>query len=158
LTFPASLLSLHSPSELARLIDYTNLSPAATSENIRKLCDEAKTYGFYAVCVNPSRTYEAEHHLKGSNVKVVTVVSFPFGASKPETKAMEANYAIKDGAAEVDMVANLGRLCEHDYSFVAKEVSRVSKVTKTNDTLLKVIIETGLLTTEQIIRASQVIQ
>lgn len=144
--------------ELARVIDYTNLCPGATSKNIRKLCDEAKTYGFYAVCLNPSRTHEAVRRLKGSNVKVVTVVSFPFGASKPGTKATEAGYAIRDGAAEIDMVANLGRLCEADYSFVAKEISRVSKVTRTAGTPLKVIIETGLLTTEQIIRTSQVVQ
>lgn len=151
-------INLQSSTELARLVDYTNLSAAATSRDIRKLCNEAMTYGFYSVCVNPSRTYEAKQCLKGSKVNVVAVVSFPFGASKPQTKAIEADSAIKDGATEIDMVANLGRLCEGDYSFVAKEILLVSKVSRIAGTPLKVIIETGLLRREQIIRASQTVQ
>ena len=107
--FPCSKL------ELAQLIDYTKLSPSASLEDISEICTEARRYKFFGVCVNPCMTYSAKRHLKGSQVVVVTVVSFPFGCSRVETKLLETKIAIEDGATEIDMVVNLGKLHDNDF-------------------------------------------
>jgi len=96
--------------ELASFIDHTLLSPSATYADVDKLCHEAKSYGFHAVCVNPVNVKRCKDQLKGSEVKVVSVIGFPFGANKTEIKAAEAKAAIEDGADELDMVMNVGAL------------------------------------------------
>ena len=98
------------PDEIAAYIDHTLLAPDATEEQIEKLCNEAKSYKFAAVCVNGTHTKLCRQLLEGSSVKVCTVVGFPLGASKGEVKAFETAQAVKDGAQEIDMVINIGLL------------------------------------------------
>lgn len=134
--------------ELNKLIDHTLLKQDATPEAIEKLCKEALEYHFMSVCVNPGFVPLAAKLLKGSDVKVCTVVGFPLGATLPESKAYEAKLAIKAGATEVDMVLNDSMAKVHDYEFIANEVKLVKKAC--GKILLKVILETCLLTDEEI--------
>ena len=134
--------------KLSKYIDHTILKPQATSEDIIRLCAEAKQYDFMSVCVNPANVALAKKELKGSDVKVCTVVGFPLGATLPESKAYEAKLAIKAGATEVDMVLNDSMAKVHDYEFIANEVKLVKKAC--GKILLKVILETCLLTDEEI--------
>ncbi len=134
--------------ELNKLIDHTLLKQDASPEAIEKLCKEALEYHFMSVCVNPGFVPLAAKILKGSDVKVCTVVGFPLGATLPESKAYEAKLAIKAGATEVDMVLNDSMAKAHDYEFIANEVKLVKKAC--GKILLKVILETCLLTDEEI--------
>jgi len=140
--------------QLARMIDHTLLKPDATSDDIKKLCEEAKTYGFYAVCVFPTYVKLAANCLYGTNTKVCAVVGFPFGANASETKAFEASNAIRDGAHEVDMVMNIGAFKSGDYDAVKKDIKAV--VDASDDKIVKVIIETELLIDEEKIRACRI--
>ena len=135
--------------ELNRYFDHTLLKPDATSEGIRKLCEEAKQYYFASVCVNPDFVPLAADLLKGSGVNVCTVVGFPLGANMPEVKALEAKRAILDGATEVDMVLNISMAKEHSYGYIEKEIRLVKEAC--GNILLKVILETCLLTDEEIV-------
>ena len=134
--------------ELARMIDHTLLKPEATSEGIKKLCEEAVKYNFASVCVNPGRVKEAYEIVKNSDVKVCTVIGFPLGATTTESKVFETKDAIKNGATEVDMVINVGRLKDKDYDFVKEDIKSVVDAAK-GKALTKVIIETCLLTDEE---------
>lgn len=134
--------------EIARMIDHTLLKQDASSEAIVKLCAEAKEYHFASVCVNPGFVPLAAKELKGSDVKVCTVVGFPLGATLPESKAYEAKLAIEAGASEVDMVLNDSMAKEHNYAYIEDEVRLVKKAC--GKILLKVILETCLLTNEEI--------
>ena len=134
--------------EIARMIDHTLLKQDASSEAIVKLCAEAKEYHFASVCVNPGFVPLAAQELKGSDVKVCTVVGFPLGATLPESKAYEAKLAIEAGATEVDMVLNDSMAKEHNYAYIEDEVRLVKKAC--GKILLKVILETCLLTNEEI--------
>lgn len=139
--------------ELNKLIDHTLLKQDATPEAIEKLCKEALEYHFMSVCVNPGFVPLAAKLLKGSDVKVCTVVGFPLGATLPESKAYEAKLAIKAGATEVDMVLNDSMAKVHDYEYIANEVKLVKKAC--GKILLKVILETCLLTDEEITECSK---
>ena len=137
--------------EIARMIDHTLLKQDASSEAIVKLCAEAKEYHFASVCVNPGFVPLAAKELKGTDVKVCTVVGFPLGATLPESKAYEAKLAIKAGATEVDMVLNDSMAKEHNYAYIEDEVRLVKKAC--GKILLKVILETCLLTDDEKVRA-----
>ena len=134
--------------EIARMIDHTLLKQDASSEAIVKLCAEAKEFHFASVCVNPGFVPLAAKELKGTDVKVCTVVGFPLGATLPESKAYEAKLAIEAGATEVDMVLNDSMAKEHNYAYIEDEVRLVKKAC--GKILLKVILETCLLTDEEI--------
>jgi deoxyribose-phosphate aldolase len=133
--------------ELNQYIDHTLLDPTATPEDIVRLCDEAKHYNFYAVCVNSCYTYLAANELKDSRVKVVTTAGFPLGASSTKAKVSEVKKAIKDGADEIDMVMNIGFLKAGLYKSVREEISAVKKAVGRRT--LKVIIETSMLSNEE---------
>ena len=137
----------------ASLIDHTLLKPEAAESDIKKLCNEAIQFGFASVCVNPSWVKKAAEFLKGSNVPVCTVIGFPLGATLPDVKAYEARRAIFNGAREVDMVINIGALKSGDDCAVEDDIRAVAEAAHENGVLLKVIIETALLTDEEKVRA-----
>jgi len=148
-------MSITTPADLARYIDHTLLRPEATGHDVIRLCFEAKTHGFFAVCVNGSRVLQARHCLENTSVKVVSVVGFPLGATDSDTKRFETEAAIDNGAHEIDLVINIGRLKDQDASFVLRELRDV--VEAADERLVKVILETGLLTREEIIRACHLV-
>ncbi len=143
------------PQQLAKLIDHTMLRPDATSADIQKLCEEARRYGFFSVCVNPSYVAEAKSLLRGSPVKVCCVVGFPLGAQPPETKTLEARRAIREGAQEIDMVINIGALKSGDDVSVRKDIRGVVEVCKEGRALSKVILETALLADDEKVRGCE---
>lgn len=134
--------------ELAKMIDHTLLKQDATQKGIEKLCKEALEYKFASVCVNPTRVKEASELLKGSEVKVCTVIGFPLGATTTEVKAFETKNALDNGANEIDMVINVGKLKDGDLEFVKKDIQAVVNETKGRG-IVKVIIETCLLTDDE---------
>ena len=134
--------------DIYKMIDHTLLKQDATSEEIKKLCKEALEYNFASVCVNPTNVELAAKILNGSLVKVCTVIGFPLGANTTKIKVLEAKDAIENGATEVDMVINIGRLKDKDYDYVKKDIEAVVKELK-GKALIKVIIETCLLTDEE---------
>ena len=138
----------------AKLIDHTALKPDTKKEVIVTLCEEAKQHDFASVCVNPTWVETAAELLKGTDVKVCTVIGFPLGANTPETKAFETTDAIAKGATEVDMVINIGALKDKDDALVERDVRAVVEAAK-GKALVKVIIETCLLTEEEKIRACE---
>lgn len=137
---------------IARFIDHTVLKPDASAEQVRKACDEAIQYGFASVCINPSYVLLAANQLNGSNVKVCTVIGFPLGATSTLTKVWEARDAIANGAEELDMVIPIGILKEGYYSQVYRDIASV--VEAANGRIVKVILETALLTKEEIVRGT----
>ena len=137
------------PADLAKYIDHTLLRPDATADEIDVLCAEAREYGFATVCVNPAWVQRAFQNLQGSDVGVCSVIGFPFGASTPEIKAMEARRAIRDGADEIDMVINVGALKSGDYELVRQDISKVVDACHESGVTCKVILETSLLTDEE---------
>jgi len=139
--------------EIAAMIDHTVLKAVATPAMIEKLCQEAAEYQFASVCVNPCNVPQAAKLLRGTGVKVCTVIGFPLGANTPETKAFETKDAILNGAEEVDMVINVGALKAGDYELLEKDIKAV--VDAANGTLVKVIIETCYLTDEEKVIACQ---
>ncbi|MFI8715895.1 deoxyribose-phosphate aldolase [Brevibacillus brevis] len=130
-----------------KYIDHTLLKPDATQEMIDKLCQEAREHDFMSVCVNPYWVKRSAELLAGSDVKVCTVIGFPLGASTIESKAAETRDAIANGATEVDMVLNVGALKSGDLETVKKDIAAVKQAA--GDILLKVILETCLLTEEE---------
>jgi deoxyribose-phosphate aldolase len=143
------------PEQLAKLIDHTMLRPDATSADIQKLCDEARQYGFFSVCVNPSYVAEAKALLRSTSVKVCAVVGFPLGAQPPETKALETRRAIREGAQEIDMVINIGALKGGDEALVRKDIRGVVEICMDSRAACKVILETALLTDEEKVRGCE---
>ena len=137
-----------SPS-IARLIDHTLLKPEATREDIRKLCREARQYGFASVCLNPCWVRLAAAELAGSSVKVCTVAGFPLGASLGRIKAAEAQAAVEEGAREIDMVVNVGELRSGDHEAVKADIQAVVEASHRGGALVKVILETALLDDHQ---------
>ena len=140
--------------KLNKYIDHTFLKPDAQQEQIEKLIEEAKAYGFASVCVNPTWVNFAAEGLCDSDVKVCTVIGFPLGASTSAVKAFEAKDAISNGADEIDMVINIGALKSGDLDFVYNDIKALVDVTR-GKALLKVIIETCLLTDEEIVKVSK---
>jgi len=137
--------------ELNKYIDHTLLKQDASVSAIKKICEEAKEYNFKSVCINPGFVKLCAKELKGSGVEVCTVVGFPLGATSKESKVFETKQALKDGATEIDMVINVSMLKEHDDKYVLEEIKALKKLCKKH--VLKVIIETCLLTEEEKIRA-----
>jgi deoxyribose-phosphate aldolase len=148
-------MKLLSPAELGRYIDHTLLKPDAAAKDIGRLCAEARTHGFWAVCVNGSRVELACHFLEASAVKVATVVGFPLGAMDRDAKRYETEVAIDAGAQEIDMVLNLGRLRDGDDAYVLRELRDV--VEAADERPVKVIIEACLLNRDEKIRACRLI-
>ena len=140
--------------KLNKYIDHTYLKPDAQQEQIEKLIEEAKAYGFASVCVNPTWVNFAAEGLCDSDVKVCTVIGFPLGANTPFVKACETKNAIQNGADEIDMVINIGAAKSKDWDLVESDIADVNAVK--GDKLLKVIIETSLLTDEEKIKACQI--
>jgi deoxyribose-phosphate aldolase len=133
--------------DLAGMIDHTLLKPEATRDDVQKLCKEAAQYGFYSVCVNPAHVAHAARLLAGSNVKVCAVVGFPLGATLPHAKAFETREAVRAGAREIDMVANIGALKGGDFALVLEDIRGVVEAARPYP--VKVILETGGLTDEE---------
>ena len=145
--------------QLAKLIDHTLLKPDATKDDVKRLCEEAKKYGFWSVCVNPTYVSLATDILGDSDVKVCSVVGFPLGANTPEVKALEAERAVDDGASEIDMVINVGALKSRDYESVKEDIRKVVESAKARkDTVVKVIIEAGLLTEDEKVLACRLVK
>lgn len=138
---------------LARMIDHTLLKPDATVDEVKKLCDEAKEYKFASVCINPSFVPLCRDLLKNTKVKVCTVIGFPLGATTTEVKRFEAEQALQNGAQEIDMVLNIGRLKQGDYEYVFNDINQVVLAAKKYNAICKVILETALLTDEEKIKA-----
>ena len=137
--------------KLNRLIDHTNLKPEAKSDDIKKLVDEAIENDFYSVCVNSSFVKFIKEY--NPDVFIAAVVGFPLGAMSTPAKAFEAKCAIEGGANEIDMVIEIGRLKEKDYDYVVEDIKACKKAC--GDNILKVIIETCLLTEEEIVKACE---
>jgi len=138
---------------LASKIDHTLLKPDATPDEIRKLCDEAAKYKFASVCINPGYVSLCSNLLKGTGVKVCTVIGFPLGSTTTEVKRFEAEQAIKNGADEIDMVMNVGQHKQGNYEYVFNDINQVVLTAKNNSVICKVILETALLTDEEKIKA-----
>ncbi|WP_431164533.1 deoxyribose-phosphate aldolase [Tenacibaculum halocynthiae] len=139
--------------QINKYIDHTLLKPTATEKEIIKLCNEAKEYNFSAVCVNGSYVQLAKQELENSTIKIAAVVGFPLGAMSTETKVFEAKNAITNGASEIDMVINIGKLIDGEYEYVENEISQIKKIIGKHT--LKVIFENCYLTTEQIKNVTQ---
>jgi deoxyribose-phosphate aldolase len=140
--------------ELNQYIDHTLLKSSATPEDIIALCQEAKTYNFYSVCVNGCYVPLAKDNLNDSKVKIVAVIGFPLGASTPESKIREAEIAVEYGADEIDMVINVGFLKGEWYEAVTTEITEVKKAI--GSCILKVILETCYLSEEEIRKACKI--
>lgn len=147
--------ALPQDANIARYIDHTLLKADATQDQIAQLCYEARTHHFASVCVNPANVKLCAQLLKGSDVRVCTVVGFPLGATAAPVKAYEAQNAIRDGATEIDMVINVGALKSRDYRAVSEDIAGVVSTTHAANALVKVILETALLTDEEKVIASQ---
>ena len=139
---------------LAEFIDHTNLKKTATAEDIMKLCEEAKKYHFPTVCVSPYYVKAASDYLKGTTTEVCTVIGFPNGYSTKETKQYEAIDAIHNGAKEIDMVININALKNKDYDYVKDEIETIRD--SIDGKVLKVIIETCLLSDDEIIKMTEI--
>lgn len=146
---------VESPEKIAKIIDHTNLKADATVEDIEKLCNEAKNYGFASVCVNPANVKLCADFLKKSDVNVCTVIGFPLGANTSKMKFFETRNAIELGATEVDMVMNIGALKSGLGEAVKEDIEGVVAAAEGN--IVKVIIETALLTDEDKISACEII-
>ena len=149
-----STLPTLSASDVAKYIDHTMLRPEAPTAAFDKLCQEALSYGFFGVCVNSCRVAYVARKLQGSNVKVCSVVGFPLGAMTSRSKAFEAREALSDGASEIDMVINIGLLKSGDYHGVEEDIRAVRRATRST-TVLKVIIETALLSQDEKVMACE---
>ncbi len=143
------------PQDLAKYIDHTLLKADATYADVDQLCEEARTYGFASVCVNPVHVRRCSQSLRGSAVKTCTVIGFPLGATRKEVKALEARQALRDGATELDMVINVGALKSADHATVLEDIRLVREVAHEGGAILKVIIETALLTDAEKVTACE---
>lgn len=145
---------VESPEKIAKMIDHTNLKPDATLEDIKKLCEEAKHYGFASVCINPANVKLCKEFLENSDVNVCTVISFPLGANTSKMKFFETRDAIAFGACEIDMVMNIGALKSGLKDEVKEDIKGVVVAAEGN--IVKVIIETALLTEEEKILSCEI--
>ncbi len=143
-----------SEKNLASYIDHTLLKPEVTKQQIRKLCEEALEHHFFAVCVNSGMISTCREVLRSSKVQIASVVGFPLGANDSATKAFETNRAINLGATEIDMVLNIGALKANEYSFVERDIFDV--VRSAEGKIVKVILETALLTEEEKKKACEI--
>lgn len=141
--------------EIARMIDHTLLKADASDDQIRDLCDEAVKYGFWSVCVNPSKVALASNCLMGEDVRVCTVIGFPLGATTTLIKSLEIKDAVVNGADEVDVVVNLGAVKSNDWNEVDRDIRVVVEAAE-DMALVKLILETSLLTDEEKIRICEI--
>ncbi|HEV7331358.1 MAG TPA: deoxyribose-phosphate aldolase [Flavisolibacter sp.] len=141
--------------QLAPFIDHTVLKNVTTIADIDRICNEAQEHGFAAVCVPPYFVQDAKKLLEGSNVKIATVIGFPFGYHHYNTKLEEARIAIEEGADELDMVMNLAAFKSNDLTYVETEVGVISSLTHEKGKTLKIIIESGVLSDEEIIKCCE---
>lgn len=139
---------------LAKYIDHTILKANVTKEDVKKVCDEAKKYNFFSVCINPCFVSFVAKELEGTDVKVTSVIGFPLGANTSDVKALETKQAITDGANEIDMVINVSALKDKDYDYVLNDIKSVVEALE-GKAILKVIIETCLLTDEEKVKACE---
>lgn len=139
---------------ISEYIEHTLLKQDATKEGLSKLFEEAKQNNFLGVCINPCYVKDAQIALKDSDVKIVTVIGFPLGANTSEVKAFETKQAIEDGADEIDMVINVSKLKDKDYEYVKQDIEAVRHACQSH--ILKVIIETDLLTKDEIKKACEI--
>ncbi|MEP7111171.1 MAG: deoxyribose-phosphate aldolase [Ferruginibacter sp.] len=137
---------------IASYIDHTVLKPTTTIADVEKLCSEAIHYQFAAVCVPPLFVKKAREMITGSNVNVATVIGFPFGYSAIEAKVAELVLAIVDGADELDVVINISAIKNNDWQFLANEINAILPIVKSKSKVIKIIIETGILTDGEIIK------
>lgn len=141
--------------EINKYIDHTILKPTTTVADIEKLCNEAETYHFAAVCVPPPFIKKSKELLKNSDVKVATVIGFPFGYSAVEAKLAEVLLALVDGVDELDIVINLIALKNNDWEYLANEINHLFPIIKEKGKTIKIIIESGVLTDEEIIKCCE---
>ncbi|MBM7623166.1 deoxyribose-phosphate aldolase [Sporohalobacter salinus] len=150
------------PKDMAKMLDHTILKPDATIEEVKEKCEEAKKYNFVSVCINPCYVPLVTELLKDSSIKVCTVVGFPLGGSTTEVKAFETKNAIRNGAEEIDMVANISAIKSGEFGIVRDDIKTVVDATKvagvTRDVITKVIIEACYLTKEEKIKVSEIIK
>jgi deoxyribose-phosphate aldolase len=145
--------SLDSPQGIASLIDHTLLKPEATRPDIAQLCAEAREFAFASVCVNPYWVPFAAEQLSGTRVRVCTVIGFPLGANQSAAKIAEARVALSQGAAELDMVQNIGALRSRELDAVRDEIAALAEIAHSGGAILKVILETVLLDDDEKITA-----
>ncbi len=141
---------------IASYIDHTLLKPTTTNQEVKELCKEAIDYGFAAVCVPPPLVKNAKGYLKGGSIKVATVIGFPFGYSNAKAKIFETQQAIEDGADEMDVVINLIALRGKAWNYLESEMKYIIQAIHQNEKLIKVIIESGILTDEEIIHCCEI--
>jgi deoxyribose-phosphate aldolase len=153
-----SEVDLTNPQAVAALIDHTLLKPEATQDDIARVCQEALTFRFASVCINPYWVSFAAEALAGTDVRVCTVIGFPLGANDARTKIAEADLALTQGAKEIDMVQNIGALRSRDYHLVYKEIGDLVDIAHSYGGFLKVILENCLLTNEEKITSSRIAQ
>ena len=141
---------------LNKYIDHTILKPTCLVSDIEKLCAEAKQYDFAAVCVPPNFVKLAKEKLVGSTVQVATVIGFPFGYSATEAKIAEIILAMVDGADELDVVANIAAIKNGDWSAIADEINHIMPIIRSKNKVVKIIIESGVLTDDEIIKCCDI--
>jgi len=142
--------------QINQYIDHTLLKPTALIADIKRICNEAIQYKFAAVCVPPPMIRTAKQELKNSGIKTATVIGFPFGYSAVEAKIAETVLSIVDGADELDMVINLIALKNNDWEYLANEINHVMPVVKQKNKVIKIIMESGVLTKEEIVRCCDI--
>jgi len=147
-----------SPQTIAKYIDHTLLKPDATSTQIENLCQEAIHFGVMAVCVNPSNVALAAQYLQGTQVKLCSVIGFPLGATLAAVKGFEATQVLKQGAAEIDMVLNIGAIKSGDTALARADIAQVVQIAHQHQALCKVIIEAALLTEAEKITTCHLVQ
>jgi deoxyribose-phosphate aldolase len=147
---------LDSPRLLASLIDHTLLKPEATRSDIARICAEARQFEFASVCINPYWVRFSAEALAGSRVRVCTVIGFPLGANETRTKVFEAELALSEGASELDMVQNIGALRSQQHDQVQKEIAGLARLSHEHGAILKVILETCLLTDDEKVTACRI--
>jgi deoxyribose-phosphate aldolase len=141
---------------IASFIDHTVLRPTTTISDVKILCNEAIEYGFAAVCIPPPLVKNAKAFLKGTEVKTATVIGFPFGYSNAKAKIFETQQAIEDGADEMDVVINLIALRGKAWTYLESEIKYIVEAVHKNRSLIKVIIESGILTNEEIVQCCEI--
>jgi len=141
---------------IASYIDHTILKPTTLMTDVERICNEAKEYQFAAVCIPPLFVKKAKQFIEGSNVKLATVIGFPFGYSAVEAKIAETVLSIVDGADELDVVINISAIKNNDWQFLANEINHIMPVIKNKNKIIKVIIESGILTNDEIIKCCDI--
>lgn len=137
---------------LSKYIDHTILKPTTLVEDVERVCEEATVYKFAAVCVPPNFVKKAKTFLEGTTIKVATVIGFPFGYSAVEAKIAEILLAIIDGADELDVVINISAIKNQDWVYLADEINHILPIIRSKNKVVKIIIESGILTDEEIIK------